>query len=177
MRRTRIIGIDIGGTKCAVSEWRDGRPLREHHRFATRGPAESLAEIARMIEQLDPSRAPLCGIACGGPLDPARGLILSPPNLPGWDRVHVTAWFTRRFGEALAMIIDTINPERIVIGSLWLRCRDLLGREMHRILRAEALPASLRAYGIVPSRLGERIGNYGAVAVALHSLGRLPPTR
>lgn len=311
VRRTRIIGLDIGGTKCAVSEWRDGRPLREHHRFPTRGPAESLAEIARVIAALDPGRAPVFGIACGGPLDPARGLILSPPNLPGWDRVRVTKFFTgrfggraflmndananalaewrfgagrgcrsmvyltagtgmgaglvldgrlyegacgnageighlrlaprgpvgfhkagsfegfcsggglaqlarflpaakrprrlaawmarhptaldiaraarggdrtaqavfaesgRRLGEALAVIIDTLNPERIVIGSLWLRCRDLLGPEMRRVLRTEALPASLRACRIVPSKLGENLGNFGAVCVALHGLGRL----
>ena len=28
------------------------------------------------------------GISCGGPLDSIRGLILSPPNLPGWDNVR-----------------------------------------------------------------------------------------
>ena len=30
------------------------------------------------------------GISCGGPLDSKKGLILSPPNLPGWDNVPVT---------------------------------------------------------------------------------------
>jgi glucokinase len=30
-----------------------------------------------------------CGIACGGPLSSADGMILSPPNLPGWDFVPI----------------------------------------------------------------------------------------
>ena len=60
-------------------------------------------------------------------------------------------------------------------GSLWLRCRDLLGPEMRRVLRAEALADSRRACRIVPAKLGERIGNYGAVCVALHGLRLLEP--
>lgn len=38
------------------------------------------------------------GISCGGPLDSARGVVLSPPNLPGWDEVPVTQFFADRFG-------------------------------------------------------------------------------
>ena len=38
------------------------------------------------------------GISCGGPLDEGRGMILSPPNLPGWDEVPITAMLTDRFG-------------------------------------------------------------------------------
>ena len=76
----------------------------------------------------------------------------------------------RRLGQALALLIDTLNPERIVIGSLWLRCRDLLGPEMRRTLRAEVLPDSLRACRIVPAELGELTGSYGAVCAALAGL-------
>lgn len=38
------------------------------------------------------------GISCGGPLDSRRGVILSPPNLPGWDEVPVKAYFERETG-------------------------------------------------------------------------------
>ena len=38
------------------------------------------------------------GISCGGPLDSAHGVILGPPNLPGWDDVPVTALAARHFG-------------------------------------------------------------------------------
>ena len=38
------------------------------------------------------------GISCGGPLDSKKGLILSPPNLPGWDNVPIVKFFEDRFG-------------------------------------------------------------------------------
>jgi glucokinase len=34
---------------------------------------------------------PAVGIGCGGPLDAERGVLLSPPHLPGWHEVPVTA--------------------------------------------------------------------------------------
>jgi glucokinase len=83
----------------------------------------------------------------------------------------------RRLGQALAAIIDAFNPERIVLGRLWLRCRDLLGPEMRRVLKAEALPDSFRACRILPAQLGENLGNYGAICVALYGLRRWAPSR
>jgi len=38
------------------------------------------------------------GAAIGGPLDAARGIIQSPPNLPGWDNVPLKAIMERSFG-------------------------------------------------------------------------------
>jgi glucokinase len=35
-----------------------------------------------------------CGIACGGPLNSLEGMILSPPNLPGWDFVPIVKHVT-----------------------------------------------------------------------------------
>lgn len=37
------------------------------------------------------------GISCGGPLDSRRGIVFSPPNLPGWDKVPITKFFSERF--------------------------------------------------------------------------------
>lgn len=38
------------------------------------------------------------GISCGGPLSSKRGLVLSPPNLPGWDNIPIVALTEKRFG-------------------------------------------------------------------------------
>jgi glucokinase len=38
------------------------------------------------------------GISCGGPLDSAKGLILSPPNLPGWDAIPVVSLLREKTG-------------------------------------------------------------------------------
>jgi glucokinase len=38
------------------------------------------------------------GVSCGGPLDTRAGLVQSPPNLPGWDDVPITAELERALG-------------------------------------------------------------------------------
>jgi glucokinase len=39
------------------------------------------------------------GISCGGPLSSKRGMILSPPNLPGWDNIPIVKMAEERFGK------------------------------------------------------------------------------
>lgn len=305
-----IIGIDIGGTKCAVSRRTAAGGVEEVARFATRGWRETLDEFFRAVEKLpEAGTAPAFGISCGSPQDSRRGLILSPPNLPGWERVPVCAEFVKRFGgqawlmndanacalaewqfgagrgcrsmifltmgtgmgaglildgrlyegvtgnageaghvrlapdgplgygkrgsfegfcsgggiaqlaqaavrarglatafgaarteeitarhlgeaaragdalareiwgqvgarlgEALAVLVDVLNPERIVIGSIYPRCREFIEPAMQAALRREALAASLADCRVAPAELGEAIGNYGAVAVARYYL-------
>lgn len=36
------------------------------------------------------------GISCGGPLDADKGIILSPPNLIGWDNIEITSIIEKR---------------------------------------------------------------------------------
>ena len=79
-----------------------------------------------------------------------------------------------RLGEALALLIDTLNPERIVLGGYFPRCSELLRAAMNRALAAEALPSALAGCRILPARLGETIGSHAAIAVALHALDTLP---
>lgn len=38
------------------------------------------------------------GVSCGGPLNSKTGVILGPPNLPGWDEVPITDMLTETFG-------------------------------------------------------------------------------
>jgi len=72
----------------------------------------------------------------------------------------------RQLGRGLSMLIDLLNPERIVIGSLFGRCHDLLWEKTAEMIRQEALPAAAAACQVVPAKLGESIGNYAALAVA-----------
>ncbi len=306
MAKRWVLGIDIGGTKTAVCRWRPGQ-LEALARFPTRGPEETLALIAAAIPAAIKRDLRAVGIACGGPLDAARGVIVSPPNLPGWRDVPIVrkvrrlfgcpvalmndananalaewrfgagrgarsmlfltagtgmgvgvvmdgriyegacgnageaghwrlaargpvgfgkagsfegfcsgrgvadlvrflpsaqrprklaAWRAahtttkeiaaaahagdrvalavfseagRRYGQALALLIDVFNPDRIVLGSLYARCRSLLEPEMRRVLAVETLADSLRACTIVQARLGEKVGDYGAICAALDS--------
>ena len=104
----KLIGVDIGGTKCAVSlgESDGGGGVRLLERCPARPtarlPAEEmlalLAEDARRLCAGAEETPAAVGVSCGGPLDSRAGLILSPPNLPGWDAVPVTAFLEERLG-------------------------------------------------------------------------------
>ena len=70
-------------------------------------------------------------------------------------------------GRGLAILVDLLNPERIVLGSIFARSGDLLRDTMEKALEAEALAASRVCCEIVPAELGESIGDYAALATAL----------
>ena len=104
------IGLDIGGTKCAIStgDCRDGSiEIRSREEFPTAGLSwrQVLEEFARRIALLGEAPGAI-GISCGGPLDSRRGVIMSPPNLPGWDDVPVVKFFEDRFHVPVAVQND-----------------------------------------------------------------------
>lgn len=122
------IGLDIGGTKCAIStgECSDGAiKILSREEFPTAGLAwqQVIEEFSRRIENLlttqtlkptnpptlkptNPQTISSIGISCGGPLDSRRGVIMSPPNLPGWDNVPVVKFFEDRFHVPVAIQND-----------------------------------------------------------------------
>ena len=69
-------------------------------------------------------------------------------------------------GQGLSQVIDFLNPDCIVLGSIFARCEDLLVPPMRQVLERECLPASLAACRIVPAKLGETIGDCAALTVA-----------
>ncbi|MFW6381197.1 MAG: ROK family protein, partial [Bacillota bacterium] len=94
----KLIGIDIGGTTSAVLLGDVEGGILDKIAFATRtdkGPTYTLQKIYNGIKQilennrLSPGGIACMGVSCGGPLDSKRGLIMSPPNLPGWDRIAI----------------------------------------------------------------------------------------
>jgi glucokinase len=97
------MGVDIGGTKCAVVlGTHDGSILErlEMPTEAASGPQAIMARLVDLARRLVESArtAPSgIGISCGGPLDTKSGLVFSPPNLPGWDAVPVRSIFEEAF--------------------------------------------------------------------------------
>ena len=292
-----IAGIDIGGTKVAVAVAGDDGKLLRYERFPTESPDRTIPRIVDALGRLDPGPEPVIGIACGGPLDAQAGLILAPPNLPGWDRIPINALVEQRFGgraflmndanagtlaewrfgagvgcrhlvaltmgtgmgsgiicdgrlyegangnageighirltaegpigygkagsvegwcsgggiarqlaalgsrwtgakdlneaaaagdetarrifadigtklgRTIAIIIDLLNPEVVVLGPVYRRCQPWIEPAMRAELEREALPASLAACRVVPSPLGERSAEYQAIAVAIYHAG------
>jgi glucokinase len=74
----------------------------------------------------------------------------------------------RYLGKGLSILIDILNPEIIVIGGIFSRRRELLWPEAHEVIKRECLNDSQRVCRVVPSDLGEEIGDYAALAVALN---------
>ena len=93
-----LIGIDIGGTKCAVVLGNTVPEILDRVEFPTdseAGPEQTINRIETAIRNIldkpDGKRVKYIGISCGGPLDSQRGVILSPPNLPGWNNIPIQA--------------------------------------------------------------------------------------
>ena len=72
-----------------------------------------------------------------------------------------------RLGEALAILVDILNPERIVVGGLGPRLGERLLGPARAKMCAEALSASAAVCEIVPAVLGESIGDVAALCVAM----------
>ncbi len=312
-----ILGIDIGGTKCAVitAEYSDGNiALIKKERCDTDleiPPVQMIDILINLAEGILNKKPDAIGISCGGPLDSKKGIIMSPPNLPGWDNVEIVKQIEDHFGvkpklqndanacamaewkfgagrgydnmifltfgtglgaglildgrlysgtndnagevghirldkfgpvgygksgsfegfcsgggiaqlgyakaiervqagtyplyfekgmseqnvtaktvaeaadkgdetalgvyrtcgeylgRGLSIIIDILNPQVIVIGSIFARAHHLLWASAKKIIEKEALPISAKCCRIVPAGLGESIGDYASIATAL----------
>lgn len=303
-----LIGIDIGGTKCAVILGNKIPEILERVEFATgSGPEQTLKEIEKTVQEFldgpEGHRISCIGISCGGPLNSREGVILSPPNLPGWDNVPIVTKLQKKFslpvaiqndanacalaewtwgagrgsrnmifltfgtglgaglildgklysgtndmagevghvrleddgpvgygkagsfegfcsgggiakqaeavlkvksspgfpagkavtakdvciaasngdelaleilensgrylGLGLSILIDLLNPERIVIGSIFARCREYLEPSTLAVMEKESLSAARAVCSVVPASLGEQIGDYASLCVAL----------
>ena len=98
-----MIGFDIGGTKCAVciGQEVDGelhilgkKSIPTDHSISAYEMIDRMCDMAEeMTEQID-----CIGISCGGPLDSKKGIIQTPPNLPGWDDVRIVEYLEKKYG-------------------------------------------------------------------------------
>src|SRR5580692_9127052 len=119
-----LLGFDIGGTKCAVvlgklsPEGEQGNKGKVIHIIdkvvvTTDKPVYDMIDLlfttaeglftkhALTIQNIDG-----VGISCGGPLNIKRGIVLSPPNLPGWDHIPIVEIAKKRFGKPVILQND-----------------------------------------------------------------------
>ncbi len=110
MNKDHIVGLDIGGTKCAftlakrsesetpriISKVRFDTPKSAPYQVLERFMSELDSALA--AEGLEYDDVYAIGISCGGPLDSRRGIVMSPPNLPGWDNIEVSSYFEKKTG-------------------------------------------------------------------------------
>ena len=93
------------------------------------------------------------------------------------DARTIFAEVGRDLGRGLAILLDVLNPEVIVIGSLAVRLGELVLQPARDELTREALPGAVAACRIVPAGLGERLGDLAALCAAIQALGGPATTR
>jgi glucokinase len=105
-----LLGFDIGGTKCSVVLGNKNTlgtiDIIDKEVLPTDKAAHEMIEALlttaeKIIEKNAFSNGNIngIGISCGGPLNSEKGLILSPPNLHGWDNIPIVALTEKRFGK------------------------------------------------------------------------------
>ena len=75
-----------------------------------------------------------------------------------------------QLGKGLSILIDLLNPQRIVIGSIFARCYEELWPAAEEIIRRETLPPSRAVCEVVPSQLSESVGDVAALTAAWYDL-------
>jgi glucokinase len=163
---TYIAGLDLGGTKCAISIANDIGEILGRQEFstpATEAPELFIGKLLDALEELarenkvDAQTLAGIGISCGGPLDRTTGTILRPPNLPSWEAVPVRDLVQKRFpglrveldndanATALAewntmvfMTVGTgIGAGLILDGRLYHGTNDLAGEVGHQTIKID----------------------------------------
>jgi len=120
------IGVDVGGTKVAAGFVDVRGVIAEHSRVAMnpRGTAEEgFAAVTAAIDGLLLQRKakqlvthPI-GICAPGPLDPSRGVVLNPPNVPCWRNFRLADEILARYG--VAAKVDNDANAAALAESLW----------------------------------------------------------
>jgi glucokinase len=99
-----VVGVDIGGTKVAAGLVDVNGEIKAQTRTPMVGNGQADAGLAAVISAIDlllagdaKARASIrgIGICSPGPLDPATGVVINPPNLPCWRNFPLAAEVAR----------------------------------------------------------------------------------
>ncbi len=88
--------------------------------------------------------------------------------------LHVVETSAAALGRGIALLVDLLNPQMVVLGSLGVRAGDLFIPIARAVLDEEALPRSAAACEIAPAALGEQIGDVAAVCPVIYRRSESP---
>ena len=92
------------------------------------------------------------------------------------DALGVVQTVAEKLGQTLATIVDLLNPEVIVVGSIFVRQHALIWPTAEKVLRREALSPALAKCRVLPAALGEELGDYAALALAAERAAERQPS-
>jgi glucokinase len=119
-----VAGVDIGASNVRVVIANDDGEIeaRRSMPFPAGDPPErTLGAIGRMVEELARgvwvgAGVSAIGIAMPGTVDPARGLVATPANLPGWDEIDLA----QAFAGLHAVVAVENDANAAAVGEGWL---------------------------------------------------------
>jgi len=99
-----VIGVDLGGTRIRAARMDEDLSLidrQETLTLAHQGLDATLERIKDLIRKVmpDDNRSVTgIGVSAPGPLNPGTGVVVAPPNLPGWHNVPLGDILHETFG-------------------------------------------------------------------------------
>ena len=104
-----VLGVDIGATKIATGLVNGNAEVSSARTTPTRAAEGFDVSIAQVFLAIEHSLRPdveAIGICAPGPLNPLTGIILNPPNLPGWRDVPLARMAEEKFGRPVRLEND-----------------------------------------------------------------------
>ena len=122
---THLIGVDVGGTKVAAGLVDATGQIIFQMRtpMAANDAAAGLAAVISAIVKVRASSAAQAGAIAGigicapGPLDPRSGVVINPPNLPGWRNFPLAAEISKVY--KVQVRVDNDGNAAALAEALW----------------------------------------------------------
>ena len=98
-----IIAVDLGGTQLRAARFDQRLNLLQRESTLTRadlGPQYTIDRMKTYISKVlnaGQEDVPGIGISSPGPLNPVTGVVIAPPNLPGWHNVPLADLISNEF--------------------------------------------------------------------------------
>ena len=124
-----------------------------------------LAQLGKMLAEEAKAKG-ITPLYCKGDEISAK-TIAEAANMGDETAIAVYNLCGKMLGKGLSIIIDILNPQRIIIGSVFTRSEALLRTAMQQEIQKEALSISADVCKVVPAMLSENIGDYAAIGVSL----------
>src|SRR6202050_1318776 len=128
MAEQYFIGVDVGGTKLAACLVNSAGEIFHSVRVPM-DAADAASGLASVTSAIDAVRAAAdlnpkskavisgIGICAPGPLDPRTGIVITPPNLPGWRNFPLADLVTKAY--RLPVRVDNDGNAAALAESLW----------------------------------------------------------
>jgi glucokinase len=124
MAEEYFVGVDVGGTKVAAGLANSAGEIT-HQMRVPMVAADAAAGLAAVTSAIDSVRAAAdmkslisgIGICAPGPLDPRTGIVINPPNLPGWRNFPLADLITKAY--RLPVRVDNDGNAAALAEALW----------------------------------------------------------